>query len=302
MALRLMSCLPAMLWLGVALASTVSVGCRHAINPAVIDDARVSVRVRTAIVNDPVLGLRTIDVRVVRGVAELAGEVGSAAEADRLVVLVRGVAGVSDVRSTVRIVGAPSASLATPARLVQTEPLQDSDDPRLIAVGVSLSWTEPGQRTRDGGVSVGPLVRLGAGDGFAVTADFNWFAFDLFSAPERSLRLAHVAIRPVMAGLGYRISRRQLAAEFSIAGGVAFNSLRTSDVVGSAVALQVDRSLAWRPGVTVWHDRNRVAFNSFLGYVKTRPSVWYLEDGHLDKRSLRADALLVGVGVAYKLF
>jgi len=95
------------------LGSCVLPGCSRAINPVVIDDALTAARVKTAIVNDQSLGLRLIDVRVVRGVAQLAGEVASTAESERLVALVRAVAGVVEVRSTVRVSGS-SAALSPP--------------------------------------------------------------------------------------------------------------------------------------------------------------------------------------------
>jgi hypothetical protein len=40
----------------------------------------------------------------------------------------------------------------------------------------------------------------------------------------------------------------------------------------------------------------------FAGYVVTRPSVTFFEDGQIEKRGLRANTLLVSAGVAYKLF
>lgn len=75
-----------------------------------IDDARVVAAVRTAIVNDPELGLRQIAVESKDGVVTVSGGVGSSGEGDRLVQLARGVTGVRDVKSNLRI--EPSASPA----------------------------------------------------------------------------------------------------------------------------------------------------------------------------------------------
>ena len=52
------------------------------------------VRIRTALVNDPQLSLRGIEVHVTAGVAHLTGSVASNEEAQRLVSLVRAIAGV----------------------------------------------------------------------------------------------------------------------------------------------------------------------------------------------------------------
>ena len=60
------------------------------------------VRIRTALVNDPQLSLRGIEVRVTAGVAYLTGSVASNEEAQRLVSLVRAIAGVRAVQSDVQ--------------------------------------------------------------------------------------------------------------------------------------------------------------------------------------------------------
>ena len=106
-----------------------------------------------------------------------------------------------------------------------------------------------------------------------------------------------------MVGLGYRMNRQRLAAELSLAGGVAFNGVRAPMSSAASCPLRAHRSLVWRPGVTVWYDLSRhLALNAFLGYVVTRPSVAYLENGQIDTRRLHADTLLLTAGVAYKLF
>lgn len=282
-------------------------GCSRAVHPAVIDDARTTARVRTAIVNDAQFGGRPIDVRVVRGVAELSGQVASQDEARRITALVQSVPGVTSVHSTLQVIGQPGAPNAAPvreARILQTEPIDEGDDPRILALGASASWTLPTPAPLAGGVSVGPLVRFGSGTGLSPTIDFNWFTFDYYSGPDRTRRLATVNVRPVMAGLGYRVAGPRLSAEFSLVGGVSFNGLRpVEETGGSRVPLRADRSLAWRPGVSIWYDLNRhVAFNAFFGYVVVRPSVLYLEGGRTETRTLRADTMLFTGGIAYKLF
>jgi hyperosmotically inducible periplasmic protein len=67
--------------------------------PQAVEDVQVGVRVKNALVNDPQLGPRGIEVRVSRGLVILAGQVNSAEEATRAVDLARAIPGVTDVRS-----------------------------------------------------------------------------------------------------------------------------------------------------------------------------------------------------------
>ena len=76
-------------------------------NPQSIEDALTAARVRTALVNDPQLGPRAIDVRVKAGVAHVNGGGFTEEEVARLQQILRGVAGVTGVEATVEIVATP---------------------------------------------------------------------------------------------------------------------------------------------------------------------------------------------------
>lgn len=68
-----------------------------------IDDATITGRVKTAMLDDPdVAGLK-IDVDTFKGVVTLSGAVKSQAEADKAVAIARRTSGVSDVKSTLQI-------------------------------------------------------------------------------------------------------------------------------------------------------------------------------------------------------
>ena len=69
-----------------------------------LDDGRISAAARSALVNDPELGLREIGVAVHQGVVTLSGSVRSAEEAERALEIVRQADGVKQVRSELRIV------------------------------------------------------------------------------------------------------------------------------------------------------------------------------------------------------
>lgn len=68
-----------------------------------IDDAAITARVKTALLNDPEVSALRIDVDTTLGVVTMSGVVKSQAEAQRAVQLARGVRGVKDVRSTLQV-------------------------------------------------------------------------------------------------------------------------------------------------------------------------------------------------------
>lgn len=72
--------------------------------PVAVDDASISARVRTVLLNDPQVGANGISVATAGGVVTIAGSVDSQAEAQRAVDLARTVAGVRDVQSRLQVV------------------------------------------------------------------------------------------------------------------------------------------------------------------------------------------------------
>jgi len=68
-----------------------------------MDDATITTRVKTALLNDPDVNATRIDVSTAAGVVTLSGDVRSKSEADRAVQVARTVQGVKDVRSALKI-------------------------------------------------------------------------------------------------------------------------------------------------------------------------------------------------------
>jgi len=68
-----------------------------------IDDATITTRVKTALLNDPDVGGLRIDVDTFKGVVTLSGAVKSPAERDKAIALARKIGGVKDVKSTLQI-------------------------------------------------------------------------------------------------------------------------------------------------------------------------------------------------------
>lgn len=285
-------------------------GCSQAISPTFLRDAQTAVRVKTALVNDPVLGVRPIEVTVVNGVARLSGSVASEVERQHAVELARSVDGVRDVRTelVVRVTTAgdePAAAGTEPDGALYPDVLEADElkegEPGLLAVGISLRHSRPAGGDLESAVQLGPLFRLGAGQGVGVSLGFGWFGADLSSGSSLAGR---VRIRPVMAGLAYTLGDNRLSASLSLVGGVAFNSLSQQHrSEGPVRALDVRDSVAWRPSVSLWLDLGRrTAFNLSAGYLMTRLRFSLLEDGRVQTRTLRGDTTMLSTGVVYKLF
>jgi osmotically-inducible protein OsmY len=68
-----------------------------------IDDATITTRVKTSLLNDPDVGGLRIDVDTFKGIVTLSGRVKSKEEETKAVALARKIGGVSEVKSTLSI-------------------------------------------------------------------------------------------------------------------------------------------------------------------------------------------------------
>jgi osmotically-inducible protein OsmY len=68
-----------------------------------IDDATITTRVKTALLNDPDVGVLRIDVDTFKGVVTLSGRVNTKEEEAKAIALARKISGVTDVKSTLQI-------------------------------------------------------------------------------------------------------------------------------------------------------------------------------------------------------
>lgn len=295
-----------------ALVVLVSTGCSRAtkLDPAAIDDARLGVRVKTALVNDAALGTRIVEVRVDRGVVTLSGLVGSTSEAERAIELASAIPGVVDVRS--QLVVAQGSELRAPvaddAPVPRPSPVprqrQSASLNRRLAIGAAIGTQRPTNDRLDTNANITPMVRLGVGRGLGLGMGFSWFQTDI-SSPDTSQTLGRITIRPVMAGVNYTLNdQTRWALSLSLVAGLAFNGFTFEESTArDGIALDVDNSFAMRPGASLWYDINsRAALNVFAGYLITRPGMTFFERGQFVRRSVRADATLLTVGLAWKLF
>jgi hyperosmotically inducible protein len=95
--------------LAALLLALVSPACapRH-VSPAgtaAYDDATITTRVKTVLLNDPQVGALKIDVTTAQGVVTLTGSARSKGEEQKAIELAKGVRGVKDVRSTLQVGG-----------------------------------------------------------------------------------------------------------------------------------------------------------------------------------------------------
>jgi hyperosmotically inducible protein len=72
-----------------------------------IDDATITTRVKTALLNDPEVGGLRIDVDTAMGVVTLSGVAKTRAEEQKAIGVARRIPGVKDVKSTLNISGVP---------------------------------------------------------------------------------------------------------------------------------------------------------------------------------------------------
>jgi hypothetical protein len=279
-------------------------GCRTVVDPAVLADAQIAARVRTALVNHPELGRMPVDVRVRQGVARLSGAVETDAQASEAAQLVRGVQGVRDVEIDLQIGGAAEVPLALPAPPALSDLEGSPGDRRLLALGASVSRSDPQERSLASRVSVGPLLRLGSGRGLGVAIGFSWFHAALVGSPSDPGLTGRVHVKPIMGGLGYTFRSGRVSLAPSVVGGMAFNRASASGSGPTGrVAVSVGNSFAWRPGVSVWLDLNRwAAVNLSAAQVRTGLDVTFVDDGHLVRERVPGNAVILQAGLAYKIF
>jgi hypothetical protein len=280
--------------------------CRAAIDPAAISDAQTAARVKTALVNDPDLGVYAIEVSVRRGVARLSGRVQTPALAERAASLARKTQGVTDVELALQMGSVTPATVPpepVPRALVEGEPFEPQATPTLLAVGGSIGWSVPRAAALRSRISVGPLVKLGSGQGAGLAIGFDWFKADVDTGGNAALARVHV--RPIMLGLAYTFRSERASIAPSVVGGYAFNSVSVAEsgTTPGGLVVDIDNSLVWRPGVSIWIDAgSRVALNVAAGYLVTSLDLTVFEDGRLSKRRTRGDTAVLHAGLAYKLF
>ena len=94
--------IPVILLLVTLLAPLLLTACGKSVGET-IDDATITTRVKTSLLNDPVVGGLRIDVDTFKGVVTLSGRVKSKDEEAQALALARKIGGVADVKSTLQV-------------------------------------------------------------------------------------------------------------------------------------------------------------------------------------------------------
>jgi hypothetical protein len=264
------------------------------------------VEVKTALVNDPVVGPQLIEVHVAGGVVRLSGELRSQEDIARAVEVARSVAGVLEVTSDLRL--APPDLPPPPGRRYRpsreggvAEP--EERWPQLLAVGGSIGISRPRDSSIGDSLSGGPVLAIRPRSGFGFGLAFGWFRGDLLTEDgQASFGTLHV--RPVLGGLGYTFARDRASATLSLLAGPAFNSFTVNAELGSELkAVDVGNSLAVRAGVGLAYRVNRrFSLTGFAGYEATRPRVTFVNGPTVFTRSVSADTIVVNAGLVYWVF
>lgn len=276
-----------------------STACAARVGPA-LADAETTVRVKTALLNDPVVGTEDVRVEVVNGVAFLTGRISAPDREARIVELTRATPGVSDVRVAFNV----APELAVVKRRLSVEPPEERRAPHLIGLGGGVRFAgSPGSGVDDV-LDVTPLIRLGRGDGFGPAIGLGWTTRSLVDGPTGAPALAALRIRPLMGGVAYTRTVGRASTSLSLVAGYAFNGIRVErDEAGPFRAIAAANSLVWRPSASLWYEwTDRVGIQLSVGYLRARPRVTFASDTAVRSQRVNGDAVMVSIGAAYWIF
>lgn len=205
----------------------------------------------------------------------------------------------------------PCAALAATVLLAAPAAVQ-AQTKGAVAVGATVSYTQPSADELESGVSVGPTFRTLPVQGWGLAFAFNWYGADVTDpAVGTPNKLGRLASRPLMFGIGYTVLRGRTSISPSIVAGPAFNVLSIADdqrgsfsVEGSSFERRIGQvSLAVRPSLSVTYAvKPRFGLTGSINYIINRPEFTLnTPTGRIDT-SWRADAFSIGGGVVVSLF
>jgi hypothetical protein len=291
-----------------ALGAMLSAACSRATGPTV-GDMTLAAAVRTALVNDPVVGVAPIEVRVAAGIVTLTGRVATRDEYDRVLALVRAVEGVERVESYLVVTTSapdPVPPEADERRLPALPPSEPFPPPRHFAVGGAVEFPRMQSGTLDGLPSIWPTFRFGRGSGLKPALLFTRFRADLPPSPGTDA-FGDIRLTVVGAGLSYSVTNDVWSLTPTVAAAYSFNHIRLdpgfSVPLDASLPAAVDDSLGFAVNLTLWREvAPRVSVGAGAGYYFTRPRASWLEGNVFTHRRLNADAIVFGVRAAWWVF
>lgn len=181
-----------------------------------------------------------------------------------------------------------------------------------IAVGATVSFTQPSAEELDSGVTVGPTFRTLPVEGWGPAFAFNWYGADLTdSSLGTTAKLGRFAARPLMFGVGYTFVRGRTSISPSIVAGPSFNQISVDEaqrpnfsIEGSSFERKVGKvSLAVRPGVAFTYALlPRFGLTAGVNYIINRPEFTVNTPAGQVETRWRADAFSVSGGAVVTLF
>jgi hypothetical protein len=183
-----------------------------------------------------------------------------------------------------------------------------------IAVGVQWGTRSPVSADERSSREIGFTWRLGHGDtGWGWDAAFNWFGTDLTRWIDGlPVELGELHVHPFMAGYGYHYRMGRFSLGAKAFGGYALSSFKLSAAGDDAyrsrlgarsVTVDATNVVVVKPELSLWYDVSRkVGFNINVGYLVARPQVTIRSTLGVDTRRVRADMMMLKLGVVYALF
>jgi hypothetical protein len=161
----------------------------------------------------------------------------------------------------------------------------------LFSIGADAVFHDP-VRGLDNAFRVAPLVRVRFAPGLGPAASIGGFRAG-FPDGEGRLRM-----RTLMAGPAYSLERRRITASVALLAGYAFSKLEAG-----APGQRLRGSHAFQPTVGVWYDLSeKLGVRASVGYLMARLPLTVDGPGGPRSTRVRADALVLRLGVAYAVF
>lgn len=181
-----------------------------------------------------------------------------------------------------------------------------------VGVAVTIGRVQPASDHLSGRTRVRPSLRRLPAQGFGAAVAFNWFDAEIDESFARTdVPFGRLVLRPVMAGVAFTAVRGRLAIAPSLVAGPALATLDIAErledrfaVEGSGFERQAGRiAAAVRAGVSgTYALAPRLGVTAFGGYLWSRPSFTLSTPAGLLRRSIRADSVVLDVGVVVSLF
>ncbi len=205
-----------------------------------------------------------------------------------------------------------TALVALAALLVSSPALYAQTD-STIGVGVALTLYDPATADAPHPTGVGLVGRLRRGSGFGATVGMDWFTSDLrVDVAGQPTTVAHMSIRPLMAGVSYIRQFRRYAVSAGVTAGWSFNSLSQSDTERSAygthvgipnASVSISNCLAVEPNVTFWYELGKhFAASASLAYMVSRPTLTARGQSGTSAERVNLSATVITFAVVYGVF